>query len=180
MQPSISQDANPPSFLWKSMGGSKMYWWEGIYRLFFFLQVPPPWWQNRRTFRSLFVLHSGNSVASVVLRIGVNDGSVASSLKSNLLEGQNATALAGKFIASLGVRVEHGEVGDDDRHGQSDRQHAHNSAQTTNQSTQVRVRRHITIPVIYFIFFHSLLFIYTLTRLWSSSRSPTTSLVGLS
>lgn len=46
----------------------------------------------------------------------------------------------------LRVRVEHGEVADDDGHGQGDGQHAGQSAQRPHEHADVRLGGHVAVP----------------------------------
>lgn len=57
----------------------------------------------------------------------------------------HSSLIFGHFGARLSVSVEGGEIVDDDRHGQSDRQHACYRAHRTHQSTRYRLRVHIAI-----------------------------------
>lgn len=63
----------------------------------------------------------------------------------HLFDGQDAPPLLGELLPRLGVRVEHREVGHDDRHGQGDGQHAGQGAQGADQHPHVRPGHHVPV-----------------------------------
>ena len=65
--------------------------------------------------------------------------------RSDRLDRQYSSSLLRQSGSGLRVRVEHGEVGDDDGHGQRDREHAGEGAQGADEHPDVRLRRHVPV-----------------------------------
>ena len=63
----------------------------------------------------------------------------------DLLDGQDAPPLLGQLLSGLCVRVEEGEVGDDDRNGQRYGQHAGQRAKGADQHPHVGLRSHVSV-----------------------------------
>ena len=65
--------------------------------------------------------------------------------RSDGFHWEDPSSLLGQLGSGLRVRVEHFEVGDDDRHRQSDSEDSSEGAQRPHKHSQVRLGSHVTI-----------------------------------